>query len=99
MANLKIWAQSKALNHNPLVTNVRDALGDVTEAPTIGGTSAASSAFAEGVNLVILQPEVDCYVKFGTGTPAATANHARLTAHQFYDFVVVPGQKVAVLQV
>lgn len=73
---------------------VEPALADQTVA--IGGSSASSVAFNAKTNLVRLHTDAICSIAFGA-SPTASATTARMAANQTEYFVVLPGQKVAVI--
>lgn len=73
---------------------VEPGLADQTVAISAGST--ASSAFNAKTNLVRLHTDAICSIAFGA-TPTASATTARMAANQTEYFIVLPGQKVAVI--
>lgn len=57
-------------------------------------TSAQSSAFNAGTNLVRIMTEVDVYIAFGSN-PTATTSDIKMLADTAEYFAVSPGDKVA----
>lgn len=64
---------------------------------SVNGTSAQSSAFSSGVNLVRVVCTIDCCLKFGA-SPTATASTIFLPANTVEYFGVVAGEKVAAIR-
>lgn len=67
-----------------------------TQAISISGSSALSAAFNAGTHAVQLQCDTGCSIAFGA-SPTATTSTTLLSANQAQNFVVIPGQKVAVI--
>ena len=62
----------------------------------IGGGSVQSAAFNTNTNYVRVHTDAICSIKFGSN-PTVSAANARLAASATEYFVVVPGQKLAVI--
>lgn len=90
------YAQPAVFSGNPAQIAMEPANADQTVA--IAGSSAASSAFANTTNLVRLETDAICSVKFGTA-PTATATTRRMQAGDIEYFGVPVGAsyKVAVI--
>lgn len=63
----------------------------------IAASSAQSAAFNASTYLVRVHTDVDCHVVVGGTSPTATVSSMRMVAGQTEYFVVVPGQRVAVI--
>lgn len=63
----------------------------------IGVSSAQSAAFSGTTGLVRIHADVACHVVVGGASPTATATSMRLAAGQTEYFVVLAGQKLAVI--
>lgn len=81
--------------YSALGTNERGGLNQVAMAPSIadqtvavGGASASSAAFDPRTNLVRVQSDVVCSIKFGT-SPTATTSTMRLAANAA-EYIGVP---------
>lgn len=69
----------------------------VVQSPiTIGATSVKSAAFNAKTRVIRVNTDAACSIAFGDD-PTATANSMRLSANQTEYFVVVAGQKLAVI--
>lgn len=64
----------------------------------IGGTSVPSVAFGLATGLVRIHADVACHVVMGGTSPIATSSSMRLSAGQTEYFVVLAGDKLAVIQ-
>jgi hypothetical protein len=63
----------------------------------IAGASAQSAVFSSTTKLVRIHTDVACMVNVGGTNPTATTSNMRLAAGQTEYFVVVPGQRLAVI--
>ena len=65
---------------------------------TSSGTSAQSTGSASGRGLAVrITPTVDIYAKIGTNPTAAVGDEWLIPAYMAMDFLVEPGDKVAVI--
>lgn len=67
------------------------------QAVTITSSSAQSAAFNDSTGLIRIQCDVACHVTVGGTSPTATASSMRLGAGATEYFVVIAGDKVAVI--
>lgn len=90
------YSQPEALLGQVVQVAMEPANADQTVA--IGGSSTASSAFANNTNLIRLETDSICSVKFGTA-PTASTTTRRMQAGDVEYFGVPQGQsyKVAVI--
>lgn len=93
MADLKIWNDARSVEYNQTTGATRTGPGAPDDNPTIG-SAVQSDAFT--ANLIMVQPEAACHVRFGSN-PTATTGDLKLTADQIYDFKVTPGEKLSVI--
>lgn len=63
----------------------------------VGGGSLQSAAFGATTGLVRIHCDIICNVNIGSTNPTATTSSMRLAAGQTEYFVVLPGDKVAVI--
>lgn len=68
----------------------------VNQAVNVAASSTQSAVFSGDTKLVRIHCEEVCYVLFGAN-PTATLTSMRLAANATEYFVVVPGQRVAVI--
>jgi hypothetical protein len=69
----------------------------VEQTVAIGGASVQSAVFGSSTKLVRVHADVACSVVVGGTNPTATATSMRLAAGQTEYFVVIPGQRLAVI--
>lgn len=67
-----------------------------TQVVAIGGTSAQSSAFGAGTNVIRVHTDAVCSISIGEN-PTATADTLRMSAGQTEYFGVTPAHKIAVI--
>lgn len=65
---------------------------------SIGVSSAQSAAFNASTGIVRLHADVACHIVVGGASPTATSSSMRFVAGQTEYFVVIAGQKLAVIQ-
>lgn len=97
MAILYVTEYAGALQQGG-ITQIAMEPANADQTVAISGSSTASSAFANNTNLVRLETDAICSVKFGTA-PTATATTRRMQAGDIEYFGVPVGQafKVAVI--
>lgn len=69
----------------------------VNQTVAIGASSAQSAAFNVSTGLIRVATDVACHVLIGGTNPTALLTSMRLAAGQTEYFVVVPGDKIAVI--
>jgi len=62
---------------------------------TIGGAAVQSVAFT--YNYIVLQPDADCYIAFGTNPTATIAGFLKISASERIGFKVPKGWKLSVI--
>jgi len=82
--------------HNQAVQTLAPIAADTI---AIGATTAVKSAdFTAGVKIVELRPTAACFIAFGDGAAAATANDFFLHAGERVTYHIRTNTRVAVLQ-
>lgn len=81
----------------PVYYQAAKAPAVATQAVSVSGVSAQSSAFSVSTGIVRVAADVACHVVVGGTNPVATSSSMRLAAGQTEYFVVSPGDKIAVI--